>query len=229
MSFPTITAPTVTKFATSYTSMVVNLPASITAGKLLLAFVEVRNTGTFTPPSGWTQFFTQAGGSSVGRLTGFYKIATGSEGATATWVASFGTSAIWRTYMVDNWHGTTPPEAASAAGDYTTGPNSPSLSPSWGADDTLWLSIAANTASATFVNGAPSGYGNYSKDTASSGGAQVQMAHSDRQLNAASEDPGAFSIPSNVRYWAAVTVAIRPGAGGEPPASTANFFPFIKV
>lgn len=219
MAYPTSGTPVQTQFATSVTSMAVNMPATVDSGDLLLAFAEVRNAGTWTVPTDWVEFKAQLGGSSVGELTAFYKIADGDEdGGTATWTASTGTSAIWQVIRITGWHGTTPPEAASAQGDYTTNPNPPSLSPSWGAEDTLWLEVAGNSATSTLTTGASTNYSGYQANTASSGGAQVNIASAYRQLNASSEDPGVFANSTNIRYWAAMTVAIRPAAvagGGD--------------
>lgn len=217
MAYPTSGTPVQTQFASAVTSMAVNMPATVDSGDLLLAFAEVRNAGTWTPPTDWTEFKAQLGGSSVGELTCFYKIAVGTEdGGTATWTASTGTTAIWQVIRVTGWHGTTPPEAASAQGDYTTNPNPPSLSPSWGAEDTLWLEVAGNSATSTLTTGASTNYSGYQANTASSGGSQVNIASAYRQLNASSEDPGVFASAKNIRYWAAVTIAIRPtaAAGG---------------
>lgn len=196
--------------------MSVNLPASISAGDLLVALVEVRNTGTWTLPSGWVQLGQQLGGSSVGQLTAFYKIADGTEGATVTWTASVGTSAIWQVRKISSWHGTTPPEMTSSQGDFTTQPNSPSLTPSWGAEDNLWFAITGNAATANLTTGAPTSYTGYQQNTGSSGGAQVNIASAYRELNAATEDPGVFTNPGSIRYWAAMTVAVRPSGAASP-------------
>lgn len=212
MAFPAISVVTSTAFTTSVTSMSVNLPASISSGDLLLAFVEVRNSGTWTVPTDWVEFKAQLGGGSVGELTAFYKIATGSEGSTASWTASTGTTAIWQVYKVTSWHGTTPPEASSSSGDFTTNPNPPSITPSWGADDTLWVEVAGNTATSTFVTGASTNYSGYDLDTASTGGAQCNIASAYRELNATSEDPGEMTNPGSIRWWAAMTIAVRPSA-----------------
>lgn len=221
MAFPSAWTPVATNFDLAVTSMAVTMPAAVDSGDLLLAFVEVRTAGTWTPPSGWTEFVAKLGGSSVGELTGFYKIADGAEdGGTATWTASTGTSAIWQVIRVTGWHGTTPPEAASASGDFTTNPDPPTLTPSWGAADTLWLEIAGNTATAALTTGASTNYSGYQDDTASSGGAQANIASASRQLNASSDDPGEFANAGSIRYWAALTVAIQPSAGGGGGGAT---------
>lgn len=211
-----VSTVTSTGFATSVTGMSVNLPAC-SSGDLLLAFVETRNPGSWTVPTGWVEFGSQLGGSSVGELTAFYKIADGTEGSTATWTASTGTTAVWQVRKVTNWHGTTPPEVATARGDYSTNPNPPSLTPSWGSAETAWIEVAGNTAISALVTGASTNYTGYDLDTASSGGARTNLASAYRLYTGASEDPGEFPNTGNIRYWAVMTVAIRPSAGGGAP------------
>lgn len=218
MAFPSAAAaPTATAFATSVTSMPVSMPSSIASGDLLIALVHVRNAGTWTNASGWTDISTlsQTGGGTVGKLNGFYKIAAGTEsGTTPTWTASTGTTGEWQVYRVTGWHGTTPPEAGTTSGD-TTAANPPSLTPSWGADDTLWLAVAGHSAASTTAwSAGPSSYSGFQVNGASSGGSAVSIASAYRQLNASSEDPGAFTVSGSNRFWSAATVAIRPAAAG---------------
>lgn len=219
MAFPSAGTPVATSFDTSVTSMAVNMPATVTSGDLLIALVEVRNAGTWTKPTGWSDISTvsQAGGGSVGKLNGFYKIADGTEGGgTATWTASTGTSAIWQVIRVTSWHGTTAPEGATASGDATNA-NPPSLTPSWGAADDLWIAVAANAATGetTGFTAAPTNYTGLQSNGASTGGATCNVATATRQLNATSEDPGTFT-PSSNRFWAAATIAVRPAASSNP-------------
>lgn len=211
MAFPTSTTATVTTFTTSVTSMAVNLPGSITAGDLLIAHVGIRNAGTWTAPSGWTLLDEQVGGGTVGKTSVWYKIASGSEGSTATWTAGTATTAAWQVRKITGWHGTTPPEYAKTNGDFTSAPNPPSLTPSWGAADTLWLALVGSSANGMTFTAAPTNYTDLVSTTASSGGGASNAGSAIRQLNAASEDPGTFTTSQN-RWWAVFTIAVRPAA-----------------
>lgn len=222
MAFPSAGTPVSTAFSSAVTSMAVNMPATVNSGDLLIALVEVRNSGTWTKPTNWNDISTisQVGGGSVGKLNGFYKIADGTEGGgTATWTAGTSTTAIWQTIRVTSWHGTTPPEATTASGD-STNANPPSESPSWGSDDNLWIAVAGNAATGetTGFTAAPTNYGSLQSNGASSGGSSVNVATATRQLTAASDDPGNFT-PNNNRFWAAATIAIRPVASGGGSAA----------
>lgn len=221
MAFPSVGSAVDTDFASSVTSMAVNLPASINSGDLILAFVEVRNSGTWTVPTDWVEFDAQLGGSSVGELTVFYKIADGTEGSTATWTASTGTTAAWQTRLVTSWHGTTPPESNTSSGDFSTNPNPPSLTPSWGSDDTLWIEVAGNTATTNLTTGASTSYSDYSLNTTSSGGSQCNISSAYRQNTTGTEDPDEMANAGSIRYWAAATIAIRPSGGA--PSNTRRY------
>lgn len=216
-SYPYQSDLTLTPFASTVTSMPVNMPVRVNSGELLLAFVHVRNAGTFTKPTGWSDIPTmsQAGGASVGQLNGFYKISDGTEGGTTpTWTAGTGTTAEWHVIRVSNWHGTTPPEAATTSGD-SSAADPPSLSPSWGSDTNLWISIAGHSAASTAAwSAGSSGYYGFMDSGASSGGSAVSLASNYRDNTASSEDPGAFTVSGSNRWWASATVAVRPIVAG---------------
>lgn len=205
-----------TDFATSVTSMAVNMPTAVMAGELLIALVSVRNAGTWnTIPTGWTELDAQLGGGSVGELTVFYKIADGTEnGTTPTWIASTGTSAAWLVLRITDWHGTTPPELAKTSGDATNA-NPPTVTASWGSDDNLFIAVASNAATTGGFTAAPTNYTNLQSNGASSGGAEVSVAFAIRKLAAASDDPGTFTPNSN-RFWAAMTIVVRPEGAAAP-------------
>lgn len=222
-AFPTVGAASVTSFATSVTSMAVNLPASISSGDLLIAVAETRNVVTWsTIPTGFAQIFSPVAAGGVGTLTAFYKIATGSEGATVTWIANTGTTASWQTRKITTWHGTTPPEATTAnSGGAVSTNNPPSLTPSWGSADTAWLAIMGNTAQSVTITVAPTNYTDLTSNAVSSGGAAANSGTAYRQLTATSEDPGAFTTGSD-RWWMAATIGIRPAVAGGSSIKTVN-------
>lgn len=227
MAFPTAGTPVATAFSTSVTSMPVTMPATVNSGDLLISLVEVRNAGTWTKPTGWNDIATisQAGGGSVGKLNGFYKISDGTEaGTTPTWTASVSTTGEWQTIRVTSWHGTTPPEATTASGDGTNA-NPPSLTPSWGSADTLWIAVAGNSATGdtTGFTAAPTNYGSLQSYGTSSGGSTCNIATATRQLAASSDDPGTFT-PSSNRFWTSATIGVKPAAAASTNSNFFNFF-----
>ena len=231
MAFPTPGTQVDTDFATSVTSMAVNMPATVNSGDLLLSFVSVRNAGTWnTIPTGWVKIAEQAGGGSVGETSVFYKIADGTEdGTTPTWITSTATSAAWQVMRVTSWHGTTPPEVAVTSGDATAA-NPPNLAPSFASEDILWVVVAGHSAaSAAAFTAAPTNYTNFANNGASSGGAACSIASASRQLNAASENPGTFTAGGSNRWWASATIAVRPAAAAGSSVKTIDGLAYASV
>lgn len=229
MAFPTPATPVATTFASSVTSMPVTMPATVNSGDLLISLVEVRNAGTWTKPTGWSDMATlsQAGGGAAGKLNGFYKIAAGTEaGTTPGYTASTGTTGVWQTIRVTTWDGTTPPEALTSSGDATAA-DPPSLSPSWGSADNLWIAVAGHAAvSAAAFTAAPSGFTGFQNNGASSGGSAVSVATATLQSTIGTENPGAFTAGGSNRFWAAATIAVKP-SGSAPVVPSITYRPYI--
>lgn len=209
--------PIATQFGSSVTSMPVAIPSGA-AGDLIWALSSVRNTGGWTAPSGWTEFGSQDSGG-VGELTAFWREADGSEGATATWTATVGTTAVWivgRTAAAE-WDGASAPEinTTSSGGTPGTNPNPPSLTPSWGEAATKWLAVGGGAAETVTLSAYPSGYAAGLWSNLASGGAAAYLGVASRTAETATEDPGSYTTASS-RWWYAATIAIRPPGDEEP-------------
>lgn len=228
MAFPAAGTPTTTVFASSTSSMAVGMPTTVGAGDLLLAIVQTRNlVSTWTPPSGWSTLFTQAGGSTTGGMAVFYIKATGSEGGTTpTWGLSGATTAAWQVIGVTGWDGLTTPAFATSSGDFSTNPSSPILTPPGGTADYLWLALVGDAATGSAFTAAPSGYSGFLNTSAATGGSAAELASAYLQATASSETPGVWGFGSN-RFWAAATIAVKPASGGGGITNTTNFFPFL--
>jgi hypothetical protein len=208
VAFPTVAATNTSVTAVADVNHTVSLPASISAGDLLVVFFGVF-TGTVTTPTGWT---------SLDALSGWYKflyrVADGSEGATLAVATGSSTVAIHLSYRITGQHASTAPEVGTRATATSANPNPPSLDPAgWGAEDTLW--IVFNNADGSDTTGYPASYSNgIATFTGSTAGGMAA-----RQLNATSEDPGTFTLTGSVQ-WQANTVAVRPAAAAG--GTTAN-------
>lgn len=206
MTFPVVAASNSSSILSSATFMNVNLPANISSGDLLfIAIGWTANPGTITLTN-WNAIGSIDANGTAQYLHSFYKTATGSEEATAnvTWVNStFSAAALYR---ITGWSGT--PEKGIASVGSSTTVDGPSLAPSWGAADTLWLVAGSyDRGDQTFT--APTNYSNIvSKNTAGASG-RVTIALASRQLNASSEDPGAFGAVATA-IWVSNTYAIKP-------------------
>lgn len=194
------------------------MPATVDAGDLLVMGIAIRlNSPTFTTPSGWTEIANDVGPSTFARMAIYAKVADGTEDGTtvdvATSSADTGAAQVRR---VTGWYGSlSGVEAQVATGDQTN-PDPPSITPSWGALDTLFIEwIGASDDDETV-----SAYStNYSDGTDTISGAGVdagaEIASAYRQLNATSEDPAAVTL-SGLESWVAATVAIRPASALVP-------------
>lgn len=220
MAFPTVGAPTASQQTGNSGTSNVALPANIATGDLIIATIAADvGAGAMTWPAPWVKLAERIDTAHV--MSVGYLIAVGGE--TTVGVTHSNERSNHLAWRVTGWHGTTPPEVSSLANATSNAPNSGALTPSWGADDTLWMSLATwDDSAAPTVSTYPANYtdGQGTNVTASSAG---RVAGAARALNAASEDPGAFGL-SGSETWAAFTVAIRPAAaGGGPITGTATF------
>lgn len=211
MAFPSIAGtPLATTQAAATATRDITIPSGVVAGEMLIAAITTSNGSavTFTPPAGWSAVTGAAVSSTDSNGDAFWKIADGTEGGTTVTTTASGssTNSCACCYRISGADGATAPEAISTSGAGTS-PNPPSLSPSWGAADTLWIAEFGKRAAATFGS-YPANY-TLGQVTGNISGCRTAMAA--RELNTASEDPGAFSIGSAVG-WQAMTIAVKPGA-----------------
>jgi hypothetical protein len=187
---------------TTGTSHTVYLPSNISSGNLLLVFfsIYVSSVPTITFPGGWTQLYNTTYSTYV-RSGAWYRVADGTEGATITVTTSTNASSAHTSYLLTQYSGT--PEGAAATGS-SAAPDPPNLTPSWGAKDTLWFAVCGTGAFGGSVTSYPTNYADGKLYLYTSGGNATAI----RQLNAASENPGAFTLSSSA-FWVAGTVAIQ--------------------
>jgi hypothetical protein len=187
--FPVVNGIAVSGDPAASTTHVIDLPSGIVAGELLIVFRHGSSGDSI--PSGWTQ----SSGSSIGS---FWKIASGSEGATVTVTGSASARGCAIAYRVGN-HGSAVEFATASANDC------PALSPTWGTTrNTLWFAYGGFFASgAITVSAVPANYSNgqfFNSGAASA----ASLGSGERQLKAATEDPGAFTVaggPTGIRVW----------------------------
>ena len=219
MPFPQVAATNGGNHASNSTSHTVNLPTGIVAGNLLLVFFSSDAAPTITFPEGWTELFTKSYSTSIkGGL--WYKVADGEEGASISVDTSSSQMTAHTSYRITGFSGT--PEAGVAVSSSGAPSNPPSLSPTWGAKDTLWFFCCAINGEDPFVSidSYPANYGNgrydYSDDAEGAG-----MGTARRELNTETEDPGAWTMSNTPRNMAN-TIAIQPAA-----AAAGRSFGFI--
>jgi hypothetical protein len=186
------------------TSHTINLQSNIVAGDLLLVLFSSVN-GQGGTPSGWTK------DPDHDQIKLYSKTASGSEGATETITTTNATGSSHTSYRISGWNSF---ETAFFNGPNNTTPDPPSLSPSWGAKDTLWLACFGESNGNRQVSTYPSNYSSGRNDYwDSNDGSGVGSAI--RVLNAASEDPGNFTLNAN-DLWDGLTIAVEPSAAPGP-------------
>ncbi len=202
MTFPSVNGRA-TSSNNSSSPMAATLPTGIVVGELLLAICDVAGNGSVTTPTGWTSLLNATSGTAATdrRLVVFYRTADGTEGSSVSIANSLSSMAVI-TLRISGWKGT--PAAATATGG-TTSPDPPSLSPSWGSADTLWIAAAA--CRGTSVSVFPSGFSN-TQSSQITGGVNSFAVSAELDATTATEDPGTFTQQSN--NWAAATIAIQP-------------------
>ena len=186
---------------------VYTLPGGISSGDLLLVVTTTRNTRAFTYPDGWTQLFQTAYGSNM-RMGAAYRVADGTEGSTITVTTNDGYSAYhaYVVYRITDYTGI--PEVSEMETFNNSSPDPPSLAPSWGTANTLWLALAGADYGTT-VSSYPTDYtdGDYWRGNSTSC-ATIMEAY--REYSASSEDPDNFYIGISTS-WCAIVIAIQPG------------------
>ncbi len=219
MAFPQTVAPTETAFAVIATEHLVDMPSSVASNSLLMMICTFGGnlsgagpTTTATTPAGWTELFTDM--QVANRTSVFLKVADGTEGGTTVDVVTgLDTGMTIQVYEVTDWFGALAGvEAGVAVKDSTNAPNSPSLTPTWGALDTLWFAVTGFGDDDETIDTYPTDYLN-GVDTNNAAGANASnnTGSARRELNATSDDPAAFAL-SDSEGWVANTIVVRPSA-----------------
>jgi hypothetical protein len=210
--FPTVKSLTPSTFMVHANSHPVKMPASVTAGDLLLCIFTNHGAPDVTPPSGWTVIGSTLSSNGV-RTSRYARRADGTEGGTTVdIVTSTMETAVAHVYQITDWFDdgvlSDAIQDAAATGDGLA-PDPPALDPAtWDIQNTLWIAAygAQNLGGTTRF---PTAYTNGEYDT-SGGIVGRSSAASARLENAvAAEDPGSFTN-DNSQLWVAVTIAIRP-------------------
>lgn len=207
MAFPQVVNESSSSNGTDQTNQVVTLPGSLVVGNKLVAALSIDGATTATWPAGWDEIL-DANRTGVTVTVGVRTI-DGSEGATVTVVTSASERSCHHCWQISGHDNAILPEAGSANGN-SASPNPPSLTPTGGAKDYLWLAVACLQPGTNVATGFPASYTNTGQEAGPATAADSPIAWGRRELNAASEDPLAFSMTSS--NWIAATVAIHPAS-----------------
>ena len=210
MTFSTI-ASTSQNTTAAGTSHVITMPSGIQAGDLLLVFFATDGDNTITDWGGFTELDQQKDTKDIFGAVG-YKIAVGSDTLTITTsVSEPGSHICYR--ITGHECDMLPPEICTYIYGTTDAPDSGSLTPSWTQDDTLWISMEANDSNSV-VSAYPTNY-TQSQVNQTGGNTECGVGVAGRNLNATSDNPGAFTL-DDAEQWFAWTLAIPPDGATVP-------------
>ena len=206
-AFPQFIGQQYTTDVINNTSKTIVMPAGIIqAGDIILVIAGAWSSSGVTSnlPAGYTSLTARLNGASY--LRSFWKTSSGSE-SNITFTANV---AFFLAASVIVIRGA---QSVSAAGSVNSSgnsqPNSPNFAAPYGSDRTLWYAIGQQHGSAEIAQTAPANYTMRGQVNVTSGGADApRIFYAERELEAASEDPGVFG--NNSALWIADTLAIRP-------------------
>jgi hypothetical protein len=216
MAFPVVQGAAHTATAGGTTSHTFDLPTGVQAGEMLLALCTDSAIGArdYSDLAGWNKILNT---NESRNLATFWRWADGTEGATATITISSNAALCVSCYRISGAQNVAP-AVANTASTTSTNPDPPSLSPSWGAEDTLWFAFAGWNSRTTAPSAYPSNYSDNQNTLPAVSGQAASLGVATRNLNASSENPGVFTMASST--WRAATLAVRPAAVvvGQPYA-----------
>jgi len=218
MTFPTVNDSSTYETLSYLTTHPITMPSTINSGELLVCFMTTSTSaGTGPALAGWTEVVGEYGTVGISDCYVFAKVASGSEGATESFVMDNGCRMAAITLAITSWEGTLSGVEFSADNTATdAAPDTLTLTPSWGSDDTLWVSQVSLRRGRT-VSVYPYADNNTYISSGTSNGNPAMFLGSD-EIAAATEDPSAATISASTDWWG-ITMAVQPAAGGAPTLS----------
>lgn len=226
---PSVTTTAESATTTAGTSHTITMPSGIVSGDLLLVCLDKGSTAaTINALAGWTELLDENSGNG---LYIAYRLADGTEGASITLTSSASTRdatiAVRITGAIDP--ATQAPQIGSTSSGTSTTPDPPSVTPTGGAKDYLWVTFFGGAGEEadddTWSDTPPTNYSPSPPLQKACGtvgtnlGGKIALAY--RNVNAASEDPGTFAQDVSTA-WRAQTIAVHP-----PAAAAATVIPDV--
>lgn len=233
MAFPVIETLSNSTETTSVTSHDVTVPSGVASGDLVLGFfVHDGHPAMSGMPAGWSQI-TEANRGTAASGEVWMLRATGSISNFA-YTTDVSEISCHRLVRISGHHASTDPEASVDDAANTT-PDPASLSPSWGAEDTLWFVTYGcdNGTVTTSVYPETSNQFEQNEGISTTGCAQGFCTVED---NTATRDPSTFTISASEQN-VAFNVAVRPATAAasgrllliNPPGIDGGFGTGINI
>lgn len=184
----------------------VNLPAGINAGDLLVVYFVSDGVPLSTWPAGW--FFIVGGANAPNVICEiYYRIADGTEGASIIVSTDANQMTAHTSHRITGYGGIPEDSATDEGADNS--PDPPNLAPSWGSTTTLWIAASAYDVGTRTVNAYPANFINNNRNDRSNNAEGVGVGIATRNLTAAAENPGVFTL-SAAEPHLAWTIAVQP-------------------
>lgn len=230
MAYPSVRSSRAGENATATSSHTVQLPVTVGAGDyLFVAFTCDDNTASpFTTVTWdnssagtWTQLYSSVvtvtatnPGAAVQEV--WYKVADGTEDSvTLTITTSINQPSTYYTASIQDCSGIVAGTPTTNSNTSTSTPNPPSLTTGWGSVETLWFVILGiDNGTTTTVTAYPTNYSD-NQGINGSGTGNARTARASRNLTAASDDPGTFTL-DNSRPTIVNTIAFKPIVASAP-------------
>ena len=220
MAFPTVESITETGFATATTAHLVDFPATVNAGDLMILIAASDNATIQTTPAGWTLLDKRTPNNQV--YGGVYALdAAGTEdGGTIDVVTAAAEEMSAHMYRITGWKGSIATDVdISTFVEEATGtdaPNPASVTAGGGSDDNLWIVAVCSGDDDESVQTYSTNYGNGVSVSSGSVTASAQpRSHScRRELTAASDDADAWLL-TGAEQWLAWTIVVAPAAAAD--------------
>src|SRR6188472_4077287 len=223
---------------TAATAHTVTYPTGIQAGETLLMVADKGSTAsTIAAITGWTELLDE---NLANGLYVAWKKADGTESGTFTVTTSASTRLVVMIYRISGAADPTvsPPQIGTTSTGTSATPDPPSLTPSGGSKDYLWIAIAGMAGEEadddTWGNTPPSGYNPSPPRQIAAGTVGTNLGGlllaAEVGKTAATEIPGTFGVDVSAA-WRAQTIAVVPAPSGPATlfGQTASTFTFNRV
>lgn len=230
ISFVSSARGTATSFpgvSSNTSTITINKPASVVAGDLMVAFIEMGTADMTTVPSGWTLLNRLNVASSNMTSEIYYRFVTGSEGASFTWVddSANTTPACGAILAYRGVDPNVPFDDQQNGGDDGTTPADPDTGPTLTTTSTTWvLYFRAGKTATVASEGTFSGTGTMRQRFSNRGGSTQYFCEVwDSNANVAAGSPAGKSLDASHTLTGSIvrTLAITMEAEGSFAASLA--------
>lgn len=198
-TFPVVAAVNTGTDVSIATSATVQLPSGIVSGNLLLIIGGFGTTCNTPLATGWT-------GVASGRMCYWYRQADGSEGATVSVSWTNSSNMRFRTFRISGNASGVAPEFSTTVTGTSANPDAGNLTPSWGAKNTLWINAARWSTTGTVTSYASGMTDNQYSSVLDT----PRLGVATQNLNAASNNTGAWTLTDASAVWWINTIAVSP-------------------